>query len=138
MLTDPRNDRAFLGTGWRFPVVPDARGRMQWSVAERSIEEAIWLILSTSRGERVMLTQFGCGVADLVFEPNSELAHAAIAADIRQALVTGEPRIDVLGVSVDDGDGEPNVMVVRVDYRVRSANTVHNLVYPFFIGESRH
>ena len=85
-----------------------------------------------------MLTEFGCGVADLVFEPNSELAHAAIDADSQQALITGVPRIDVLGVTVDDGDGEPNVMVVRVDYRVRSANTVHNLVYPFFIGESRH
>jgi phage baseplate assembly protein W len=86
----------------------------------------------------VMLTEFGCGVADLVFEPNSDLAHAAIAADIQQALVTDEPRIDVLGVAVDDGDGEPNVMVVRVDYRVRSSNTVHNLVYPFFIGEGSH
>jgi phage baseplate assembly protein W len=138
MLTDPRGDRAFLGTGWRFPVVPDSRGRLCWSVAERSIEEAIWLILSTSRGERVMLTDFGCGVADLVFEPNSDLAHAAIAADIQQALITDEPRIDVLGVTVDDGDGEPNVMVVRVDYRVRSSNTVHNLVYPFFIGEGSH
>jgi len=138
MLTDPRGDRAFLGTGWRFPVIPDSRGRLPWSVAERSIEEAIWLILSTSRGERVMLTDFGCGVADLVFEPNSDLAHAAIAADIRQALITDEPRIDVLGVTVDNGDGEPNVMVVRIDYRVRSSNTVHNLVYPFFIGEGRH
>jgi uncharacterized protein len=138
MLTDPGSDRAFLGTGWRFPVLPDSRGRLQWSVAERSIEEAIWLILSTSRGERVMLTDFGCGVADLVFEPNSDLAHAAIAADIQQALIIDEPRIDVLGVTVDDGDGEPNVMVVRVDYRVRSSNTVHNLVYPFFIGEGSH
>jgi phage baseplate assembly protein W len=137
VLTE-RDDRAFLGTGWRFPIVPDSRGRLQWSVAERSIEEAIWLILATSRGERVMLGDFGCGVADLVFEPNSDLAHAAVAADIRQALVTDEPRIDVLAVTVDDGDGEPNVMVVRVDYRVRSSNTVHNLVYPFFVGEGRH
>ncbi len=41
-------------------------------------------------------------------------------------------------MTVDDGDGEPNVMVIRVDYRVLSSNTVHNLVYPFFIGEGSH
>jgi hypothetical protein len=30
---------------------------------------------------------------------------------------------------------QPNVLLVRVDYRVRSNNTLGNLVYPFYVTE---
>jgi predicted component of type VI protein secretion system len=46
-----------------------------------------------------------------------------------------EPRIDVLSVQVDDSPGEPNLLLIRIDYRVRSNNAAGNLVYPFFLQE---
>jgi phage baseplate assembly protein W len=128
------SERDFLGQGWRFPVQPDARGRLVFSRAEQDIEEAIWIILSTSPGERVMLPDFGCGLQDFVFRNNSELVRSAVAGRVRQALVRWEPRIDVLDVSAT-APGEPNLLLIRVDYRIRSSNTVHNLVYPFYITE---
>jgi Bacteriophage baseplate protein W len=127
-------EREFLGQGWRFPIQPDGRGRLLYSKAEQDIEEAIWIILSVTPGERVMLPDFGCGAQDFVFQNNSEVVRAAIAASVRQALVRWEPRVDLLDVSAT-APGEPNLMLIRVDYRVRSANTVHNLVYPFYISE---
>ena len=125
--------REFLGRGWRFPVAPGADGRLAFAYAEASIEQALWLILDTAPGERVMNPEFGCGIHELVFGPNTELARADVEAEVRSALVRLEPRIDVLGVSTEAP--EPNVMLVRVDYRVRAVNTVHNLVYPFYISE---
>jgi phage baseplate assembly protein W len=125
----------FLGKGWRFPIEPDARGRLGFAPAEQDVEQAIWLILATAPGERVMLPEFGCGMHDLVFEPNSDLLRAAVAARVRAALVRWEPRIDVQQVSAEAPDGEPNLVLVRVDYRIRSTNTITNVVYPFFITE---
>ena len=37
------------------------------TLAQRLIKEAIWIILSTSKGERVMRPDFGCGIHDYVF-----------------------------------------------------------------------
>lgn len=123
----------FLGRGLRFPVQPDARGRLARSNDEQKIEESIWLILSTAPGERVMLPSFGCGLQELVFEPNSPLTESAVAIEVQQALVRWEPRIDVIDVTVDSP--QPNLMLIHVDYRVRAANTTHNLVYPFYVNE---
>jgi len=128
-------DRAFLGRGWRFPVLPDAQGRLGWAEAETRIEQSIWLVLATRRGERVMRPDFGCGIHDLVFEPNAEIVHGLIEAEVQAALVRWEPRIDVLAVDAIAAEGQPNVMLIRIDYRVRDTNTIHNLVYPFFINE---
>jgi phage baseplate assembly protein W len=125
--------RDFLGRGLRFPLQIDPGGRLARSSDEQKIEESIWLILSTARGERVMVPGFGCGIHELVFEPNSPLTETAVAIEVQQALVRLEPRIDVIDVQVDAP--EPNLMLIRVHYRVRAANTVHNLVYPFSITE---
>ncbi len=124
----------FLGRGLRFPIQPDARGRLGQSRDEQKIEESIWLILSTAPGERVMLPSFGCGIQELVFEPNSPLTESAVAIEVHQALVRWEPRIDVIDVQVEAP--QPNLMLIRIDYRVRAANTTHNFVYPFYINES--
>jgi uncharacterized protein len=32
-------------------------------------------------------------------------------------------------------EGQPNLLLIRVDYRVRSNNSFGNLVYPFYITE---
>jgi uncharacterized protein len=133
--TVPTTGRALLGRGWRFPLVPDGLGRLGWSQAEQSIEEAIWIILSTAAGERVMLPDFGCGLPEFVFRPAQEVRELA-ATLARQALVRWEPRIDVLDVDAASEDGEPNLVLIRITYRVRSTNAVNNLVYPFSLTEA--
>lgn len=34
---------------------------------EQDIEDAIWIILRTAKGERLMIPDFGCGIHDFVF-----------------------------------------------------------------------
>jgi len=127
--------RDFLGVGWKFPVQVDGRGRIATASYEQRVAESIHLILGTARGERVMLPEFGCGLHDLVFAPNTTTTRGRVAQAVRQALVEREPRIDVLSVQVDDAPGEPNLLLIRVDYRVRTNNAAGNVVYPFFLQE---
>ena len=127
--------REFLGLGWKFPIELDGHGRVATASCEQRVAESIQLILGTARGERVMLPEFGCGLQELVFAPNPTTTRGRVAQAVRKALVDHEPRIDVLSVQVDDSPGEPNLLLIRIDYRVRTNNAAGNLVYPFFLQE---
>lgn len=127
--------RPFLGIGWKFPLQVTPLGGIATASAEQRIEEAILLILSTAPGERLMLPGFGCGIHDLVFSPNDAKTVSKIVDAVRRALVEYEPRIDVVDVSAETADGQANLLLIRVDYRIRDTNSMKNLVYPFFITE---
>jgi phage baseplate assembly protein W len=126
--------RNFLGNGWKFPLQVTPAGRIALARHEQRIEEAVFLILSTARGERVMLPQFGCGIHDLTFSPNTPGALSAVVDAVRTALVKFEPRIDVLDVTAD-AQGE-TLLLIRIHYRIRANNAIGNLVYPFYITEA--
>ncbi|MBV9927293.1 MAG: GPW/gp25 family protein [Acidobacteria bacterium] len=132
MATDRRD---FLGVGWKFPLQVSAAGRIAQSRYEQRIEESIYLILSTAKGERVMMPDFGCGIHELVFAPNNVQTRTLVVQQVREALVAYERRIDVLDVTAESSEGEPNLLLVRVNYRVRANNALGNLVYPFYINE---
>jgi phage baseplate assembly protein W len=58
-----------------------------------------------------------------------------VVQTVREALVAYEPRIDVLDVNVETAPEEPNLLLIRINYRIRANNALGNLVYPFYIGE---
>jgi phage baseplate assembly protein W len=132
-LTD--RTRAFLGIGWKFPLQVTAGGNIAQSSYEQRVQESIYLILNTAKGERVMLPDFGCGIHELVFAPNNPQTLSAVVQEVRQALVNYERRIDVLDVATETAPGQPNLLLIRVDYRIRANNALGNLVYPFYIKE---
>lgn len=127
--------REFLGTGWKFPIRVNARGGLSFSRAEQDIEEAVWIILATAKGERVMEPNFGCGIHDYVFAPNDPATRGAIAYEVQKALTEYEPRIEADVPRVESSPEAANRLLIRVDYRVRSNNEKRNLVYPFYLQE---
>ena len=130
-------ERKFLGTGWRFPLQVSPNGGMARARYEARVEEGIYLVLDTAKGERVMLPDFGCGIHDLVFSPNNPGTLSIATQQVRQALVKYEPRIDVLDVRAETSFEQPNLLLIRIDYRIRANNALGNVVYPFYIKEGR-
>lgn len=126
--------KGHLGVGWAFPVKP-RNGRLTYAWHEEDIDQAIQIILMTAPRERVMLPQFGAGVRQFVFEPNSPATHQALAGAVRRALIDWEPRIDLHRVEVTPDPGEPNVLLIQIDYTVRATNTHCNRVFPFYLFE---
>ena len=127
--------REFLGRGWKFPVSVDSRGGIAMSQHEEDIREAIWIILSTSRGERAMNPDFGCGVHDMVFSSISTSTLGMIRESVREALILWEPRIEVSDVKAKVDGFEEGRVEVTVDYLVRATNNEFNLVYPLYLKE---
>lgn len=137
MAADARPDptKAFLGVGWAFPPQLEADGAIAEAIYEEDIRQAIRIILFTNRGERLMRPDFGAGLNQFVFEPVSPATMALVEARVREALITWEPRIDVLDVTVTTDPSEHNKLLIDANYRVRATNTQHNLVFPFYLQE---
>src|SRR5262245_18075990 len=129
------NTREYLDVGWKIPLQVTPAGGLARARTEYRVEESIYLILSTAKGERVMLPEFGCGIHELVFAPNTPGTIGLVAQQVRRALVTWEPRIDVLDIVVDSPPDEPNLLLIKVGYRIRANNALGNLVYPFYLRE---
>ena len=128
--------KAHLGRGWRFPVEPDpVSGRLRYEQDEEKIQQAILVILGTTRGERVMRPDFGGRLRELVFAPITSTTKGLVAKAVTDALVKWEPRVDVIAVAIDEQRGDPGTLTVNVEYRVRATNSVFNLVYPFYLRE---
>jgi phage baseplate assembly protein W len=127
-------DDGLLGIGWDFPIGLDDHGQIGMTPdGEASVRQSIWTILSTSPGERVMRPDFGCGLHELVFAVNNAGTASAAATAVHEALAIWEPRIDVLDVFAAPDPATPNLLLIEINYQVRSTNSRFNLVYPFYL-----
>lgn len=133
-----------LGAGWYFPVHCErsreggqqAVGKLAIAADEVSVRQSIDIILSTSKGERVMRPDFGCELNKLLFAPNNGATQALAAFEVEEALRTWEPRIEVLDVGVRAGGDSGEMLLIDVSYRVRSTDNRFNLVYPFYLNRA--
>jgi hypothetical protein len=123
----------FLGIGWQFPIETTPGHQIAMARYTESIRQAIWIILGTAPGERVMRPDFGCGIHDLVFDVNSAGTAGQAATLVRQALVRWEPRIDLLQVQATPDASDPALLLIEIEYTVRTTNSRFNLVYPFYL-----
>ena len=123
----------FLGVGWKFPVQLDDTGEIALARYETDIQEAIWIVLGTAPGERVMRPDFGCGIHEYVFAPNNTRTAGLIRHRVEAALALWEPRIDVEEIQVQPDPAEPALLSIEISYRVRATDSRFNLVYPFYL-----
>jgi phage baseplate assembly protein W len=128
--------KEFLGRGWKFPVAIDpVTGKIAMSEYEEDIKEAIKIIFMTLKGERLMHLDFGCSVNDYVFETREVTVLSLMETQIRDALVTWEPRISDVQVRTQSDPEDWGKLLVNIDYKVRNTNNLFNLVYPFYLKE---
>lgn len=97
-------------TTFGFPFAVDRSGCIASSGGDQAIRGKIIQVLFTAPGERVNHPEFGCGLFNLVFEPNDDILAAAMQFTIGQALTRWlDDDIAVDAVDIDYADG--NVMV---------------------------
>ena len=102
-----------------FPFRFDARGRTARTTEEDHIRDLIAQVLFTSPGERVNRPDFGCGLKQLVFAPNSSELAAATQALVQASLQQWLG--DLIHVEVVEASAEEARLVVNLSYVVRSS-----------------
>jgi phage baseplate assembly protein W len=124
----------FIGTGWRFPILPDESGGLGYVADDVNIEQALHILLLTDVGQRVMRPDFGCKAPRLVFAPGSVQYLRLLEITIREAVRDWEPRVELEDVRAEVDPNEETRVIVSISYRVRQTNTRNNLVFPFYLG----
>ena len=121
---DQRSDvKAFLGTGWKFPVEIDgATGRIKMSSNEESIRESIRIIIGTRRGELPMHPEFGCRIQEYAFESVDYTTLYAMKTEVEHALIRWEPRITDIQAEVSDEQIDQGLLLIQVSYVIRATN----------------
>lgn len=127
--------KEFLGVGIKFPFQTNLSGGIDLSCHEEDIKESIRIILGTSKGERLMRPDFGCGIHNLVFAPINTSTEGLIIHHIREALILFEPRLELLKVDVSKDEVDIGKLLINIGYKVIRTNNIFNLVYPFYLHE---
>ena len=131
------NDRAFLGAGMKFPPQIDpGTGRFAVSSREQSVREAVYLILMTNRGERWLEPGFGSQVTKYTFMDTSPTMMRLMSDELRELLLTQEPRISDVKIEIDP-EVKEGCLLVDIQYTVAASNSRENIVFPFYLKATR-
>jgi phage baseplate assembly protein W len=92
-------------------------GQAQRTSYAAHVDQLIRQALLTAPGERVDLPQFGCGLRQLIFTPNSDALQATARLAVERTLsqwLANQIQVTDVRVSRDDDDGSR--IVVTVEY----------------------
>ena len=131
-------NNSFLGRGWSFPPTFNRGEGMQMLDGEDDIQSSLQILLSTRIGERVMLPEYGCNTDAMVFEAMNTGFQTFMIKQIEEAILLYEPRIDLKNIDLITQNEMDGIILISVDYVVRTTNTRSNLVYPFYRTEGNN
>jgi uncharacterized protein len=101
-----------------FPFAVDGRGRTAGTDYAAHVRDMIELLLFTAPGERVMRPDFGCGLLDLAFEPNSPELAATLQISIQAQLQRWLG--DVITAIALDVASEDDALRITISYVARA------------------
>lgn len=132
-----KQDKAsFLGRGWSFPPEFEQAGNQVKMVEkEQDIRESLFILLSTTPGERIMHPDYGCGLERLVFEPSTNRLYRKIKDRITHSILLFEPRVKLISIDIEQVPGEEGILYITVDYSIIQTNSRQNMVYPMYLIE---
>jgi phage baseplate assembly protein W len=73
-------------TSMAFPFSINGLGQVASATGDANIRAKMLEVVLTAPGERVGVPEFGCGLRDLVFDPNNEILAATTEFQITKAL----------------------------------------------------
>src|SRR5436853_576900 len=87
-------------------------------------------------GERQMRPEWGCRIHDFVFAPNNTSTQTLVGHHVEEALAKHEFRIRNIEVEAQPDPDSAERILVDVRYEIRATNSIHNLVFPFYLTGS--
>lgn len=105
----------------------DAAGNIIIITNNDVISQSIKTILSTSKGERIMLPEFGSNLKEYIFEPLDISTGELIILEVEEALERWEDRISIIDVRVEE-EPDDNIIKITVDYSVNETGEVGNFI----------
>lgn len=135
-MAENTQKNSFLGRGWSFPPQfgENTQG-LRLSEDDEDIREALFILLSTLPGERLMNPDYGCDLHGQVFQTITNSSKTIIRDLISTAIIQHEPRVIIQSIDIDDSDQMNGRIDISISYEVKGINSRRNMVYPFYLVE---
>lgn len=98
-------------------------GEVEMVEGPAAIQQAIFLLLSTTPGERVMRPSYGCDIHQLVFAPGDDTTAGLAVHYVRRAIERWEPRVEIRELDAEIDPYTPGKLNIALKYRIRA--TLH-------------
>lgn len=105
-------------SGLAFPFHIDEQGRVAVATGDENIRSKVLQVLLTALGERVNMPEFGCGLRDLLFDPNNEILAAVTEFTVTKSLerwLGDEILVERVDVTNDGEQAQIEVVYTRRD-----------------------
>ncbi|MFJ4171891.1 GPW/gp25 family protein [Paenarthrobacter sp. NPDC089714] len=103
-------------------------GRLATVTDAASVRQALLLLLSTRPGERVNRPTYGCHLFRLAFAPADDTTAGLAIHYVAKAVEQWERRITVLSLDASRSAESPEILEVRLKYRVRTSQLEDEIV----------
>ena len=124
------NKQDWLGKDTSYPI----KGAFTTTEGVGEVNQCIQLLIATTQGERVQRPEYGCRLYTRVWDNIDEVASEGLS-DIKEAINTFEPRVDLISVNSRIFRDEGRV-VFAIEFSIKDENDILNLVFPFQLGVS--
>ena len=104
-----------LFVGWPLEA-PDYGGGLDYSTNSQCLRAALWNVLMTNPGERLMRPTFGAGLNQWIGQPNTQSTRQLIASSITAAVGTWEQRVALSDVDVSADPNDASRVLITLTY----------------------
>lgn len=125
---------AFLGKGWNYPPTFTKNRGVEIVAYEEDIRQSLYILFSTSPGERVHRYNYGCPLRKYVYEIMNTSTMRWMSNDIEKAVTLFEPRILLENISFEE-KSEEGILLIELEYTINRTNKRSNMVFPFYLHE---
>lgn len=118
--------------GWAFPVgVNPHTGKIEMTEQKEDIRQSIRILLSTTRGERLLHPDYGCNLTQFMFEPlNYELVQR-IKQEVYTSITKWERRIQNLEINLFQDTAEESRIVIGISYTIAALQEQDEIYYAY-------
>ena len=110
----------FGNLGWKFPPTFNKYSKSVETVSDKdSIRESLYVLLTTTPGERLMVLDYGCDINTLAFKNLDLNLTTFIQNNIKTSIIKWEPRVDVSNVTVTQLEGGEGVIEIKIEYKIK-------------------
>jgi uncharacterized protein len=131
------DEASFLGVGWSFPPAFTLGGEETETVSgTEDIRQSLEILFATGRGERLLQEDFGTDLSRYLFEEISLELIQNLTSLVSDAILYHEPRIHLNNLEISEAESQSGLLLISLDFTVRSTNSRFNMVYPFYLSEA--
>ncbi len=99
-----------------------------------SVRQAIFMLLSTVPGERVMRPDYGCDLYKLIFAPNDYTTAGLAIHYVKQAIERWERRVEILLLDAYNDRQNQEKLNIVMEYRLRATQTIDQLNFSLHLA----